>query len=67
MRDDREAGRGEERLHHRFVHADRRSEDARPHVRDVRELEEPLHRAVLAVRTVQNREDDIEAGARDGG
>ena len=36
-------------------------------VGDVGELEQPLHGAVLAVRPVQNREDDVEAGAGDGG
>jgi hypothetical protein len=60
MGDDGQALCGEEDLHHRLVHADGRSEDAATDVRDVRQLQEPLDGAVFAVRSVQDREDDIQ-------
>ena len=53
-----------------LVHAERGAEDARAHVRDPGQLEEALHRAVLAHRAVQDRQhDDLLAGHRreDGG
>ncbi len=62
--------RGRERaLHHDLVHRDRRTEDPGPDVREVGELEETLHRAVLPVGTVQQREHDVdvERRARGGG
>ena len=55
----------ERQLHRRLVHADRRRQHARADVRHVRQLEQSLHRAVLAVRAVQNREDDVELDTRD--
>ena len=57
--------RREHQLHRRLVHADRRREHAGADVRHVGELEQPLHRAVLAVRTVQHREHDVEREAGD--
>ena len=47
---DRQALRGEHELHRRLVHADGRRQHAGADVRDVRELEQALHRAVFAVR-----------------
>jgi hypothetical protein len=49
---DRQSLRGKERLHDRFIHADGGSEDAGAHVGDVRELEQPLHGAVFAERSM---------------
>ena len=59
----------ERSLHHDLVHRDRRTDDPRTDVGEVGELEEPLHGAVLTIRTVQEREDhvDVERGARTGG
>ena len=48
---------GEGDLHHRLVHADRRGQHARADVGHVGQLEQALHRAVLAVGPVQHRED----------
>jgi hypothetical protein len=69
IRSHREAARQEQRLHHRLVHAHRRSEDAGADVRDVGEFEQPLHRPILAVRTVKDRKDDVDVhvGERGGG
>ena len=52
---------GEQRLHHRLVHADGRPEHAGADVGHVGQLEQALHRAVLAVRPVQHREDHVDA------
>ena len=57
--------RREQHLHHRLVHADRRGEHAGADVRHVGQLEQPLDRAVLAVRSVQHRKDDVEVEAGD--
>jgi hypothetical protein len=65
VRADRKSARGERDLHHPLVHADRGGEDARAHIGNVGELEQALHRAVLAVRSVQHREDDVETHAGD--
>ena len=64
---DRQPARGEHQFHRRLVHADGRGEHAGADVGDVRELEQALHGAVLAVRPVQHREHDIEREARDDG
>ena len=48
-RGDRHPARDERPLHHHLVHADRGAEHARADVRQVREFEQPLERAVLAV------------------
>ena len=58
---DGQPARGEHQLHRRFVHADGGREHARADVRDVGQLQQPLHGAVLAVGTVQDREDDVES------
>ena len=63
---DREPGARERALHHDLVHADRGAEHARADVRQVGELEETLHRAVFAVRAVQQREHDVDAERRSG-
>ena len=57
---DRDASITEDRLHERLVHPDRRGEHPRSDVGDAGQLEEPLDRAVLAVRSVQDREHDVE-------
>ena len=50
--------------HHRLedvlVHAERRGEHPGADVRNVRQLEQPLHSAVLAERAVQDRQDDVD-------
>ena len=51
-------------LHDRLVHADRRGEHAGADVGQVGQLEQPLDGAVLAVRAVQDREDDVERRVR---
>ena len=58
---DRQPVRGEQRLHHRLVHADGRAEHAGADVGHVGELQQPLHGAVLAVRAVEHREDHVDA------
>ncbi len=47
-------------LHRDLVHPDRGADDARAHVRQVGQLEQPLHRAVLAVGPVEQGEHDID-------
>src|SRR5262249_57122716 len=47
-----------------LVHRERRRRDACADVGDVRELEQPLHRAVLAERAVEDREDDVDSAER---
>ena len=63
IRADRQAVRGEHDLHDPLVHADRGREHAGADVRHVGELEQPLDRAVLAVGSVQDREDHVEVEA----
>ena len=48
------------RLEEVLVHRERRAEHARADVGDARELEQPLHRPVLAEGPVQDREDDVD-------
>ena len=55
----RQPGLGEQRLHDRLVHRGGRGRDAGAHVRHARELEQALHRPVLAVGAVQHREVDV--------
>ena len=57
----RHAGRGQHVLEHDLVHAQRRGEHARADVRDVEQLEQALHRAVLAERPVQDGERGVGA------
>ena len=61
----RHAVGGEHLLGHRLVHRQRRAEDARADVGDVGELEEALHRAVLAHRPVEQGQDDGRLGGSD--
>ena len=56
---DRQAVGGEQLLHHHLVHADGRPEHAGADVGHVGQLQQALHRAVLAVRAVQHRKDDV--------
>ena len=43
-----------------LIHSRRGSEHARADISNAGKLKEPLNRAVLAVRTVENREDDVD-------
>ncbi len=57
--------RGREHLLHRdLVHPDRGAEHPRAHVRQAGELEQPLHGAVLAVRTVEQRDHHVDVERR---
>ena len=47
-----------------LVHRERGSRDAGADVRHARELEQSLHRAVLAERPVQDRQHDVDVGER---
>ena len=60
----RDAVVAEHRLEDVLVHAERRAEHAGADVRDAGELEQALHRPVLAERAVQHREDDVDVGER---
>ena len=60
----RDAVVAQHRLEEVLVHAERRAEHAGADVGHARELEQPLHRAVLAERPVQHREDDVDVGER---
>ena len=57
----RQPGARQQLLRDDLVHARRRREHARADVRHVEALEQPLHRAVLAERAVQHREDRVGA------
>ncbi len=61
----RHAVGGEHLLGHRLVHRQRRAEHAGADVGDVGELEEALHRAVLAHRAVEQGQDDGRLGGYD--
>ena len=52
-------------FHDRFVHADCGREHAGADVWNVGEFEKTLDRAILAVRSVQHREDHIKVQSRD--
>ena len=67
VRTDRQAVRGEDELHDRLVHADRRRQHARADIGHVGELEQPLNRAVFTVGAVQHRKDDVEVQPGHGG
>ena len=60
VRGDRDAAVAHHLLEQVLVHRERRRRDAGADVGDVRELEQPLHRPVLAERPVQDREDDVD-------
>ena len=57
---DRDPAVAQHRLEQVLVHAQRRRSDTGADVRHSRELEEALHRAVLAERPVQDRQDDVD-------
>ena len=61
---DGDAVRPQDGLHQVLVHADGRGRDPGADVGDVGELEQPLHRAVLAERSVEDRQHDLDAGQR---
>jgi hypothetical protein len=63
---DRQTLGGEHQLHRGLVHADCRCQHAGADIRNVRELEQSLHRPVFSVRTMQHREHHIEGQARNG-
>ena len=56
----RQPGSRERALHRHLVHRDRGADHARADVRQVGELEQALHGAVLAVGTVQQRQHDVD-------
>ena len=60
----RDAVVAQHRLEEVLVHAERRAEHARADVGHACELEQALHRPVLAERPVQHREDDVDVGER---
>ena len=60
QRHDRQAARREERFMTALSMPTAEPSTPGADVRDVGQLEQPLHRAVLAVRAVQHREDDVE-------
>jgi len=62
VRAHRQAPGGEDQLHVLLVHADRAGQHARTHVGHPGHLQEPLYRAVLAERAVQDRQHHIDAG-----
>ena len=64
MRRDRDAGVAQHGLEQILVHAERRAEHAGADVRHAGELEQPLHRAVLAERAVQDRQHDVDGAER---
>ena len=57
---DGDAGRLQDDLHEVLVHAQRRIEHSSPGVRDLERVEIPLNRAVLTVRAMQDRQDDVD-------
>ena len=60
----RDARVAHDRLELVLVHCERRAEDARADVGDAGELEQPLHRAVLAEGPVQHRDHDVDLAER---
>ena len=60
VRGDRDAAVAHDLLEQVLVHREGRGGDAGADVRDAGELEEPLHRSVLAERAVEDREDDVD-------
>jgi hypothetical protein len=62
----RQPGGRQQLLGELLVHRRRAGEDARAHVRDAAHLQQALDGAVLAVRAVQHREDDVHLGQRGG-
>ena len=62
----RDPGGQRDLLGHRLVHADRRAEHAAADVRHAGQFEHPLHRAVLAERAVEQRQDDGPSGGAGG-
>ena len=64
MARDRNAAVPHHLLEEVLVHRERRARDAGADVRDARELEQPLHRPVLAERAVQDRQHDVDGSER---
>ena len=62
----RQAGLGEEPLHHVLVHARSRAQHARAHVGDAGQLKQSLDRAVLAEGPVQHGKDHVQRLAAQG-
>ena len=63
---DRDAAVAHDLLEQVLVHAERRGCHPCTDVRDVRELEQSLHRAVLAEGAVQDRQHDVDVGSVPG-
>jgi len=59
MAGDRNAAVAQHLLEEVLVHGERGGGNAGADVRDTGQLEQPLHRPVLAERPVQDREDDV--------
>ena len=64
VRGDRDAAVAHDLLEQVLVHRERRGRDAGADVGNVRELEQALHRAVLAERAVQERQNDVHGAER---
>src|SRR6185369_9787342 len=64
---DRQSGSAEQRLHYIFIHARGRTEHPSTDVRQIREFEEALDRAVFAERAMENWEDDVDIDCSIGG
>jgi hypothetical protein len=64
---DRQSCSAEQRLHYIFIHARRRTEHPSTNVRQIREFEEALDRAVFAERAMENWEDDVDIDCSIGG
>ena len=64
VRGDGDAAVAHHLLEQVLVHRERGGRDAGADVGDVRELEQPLHRPVLAERAVQDRQDDVDGPER---
>ena len=58
----RDAVSGQHVLGHRFVHADRRSQNSGADIGEIEQFEQTLDRAVLSHRAVEQRQDDRGAG-----
>ena len=64
MRSQRQPRRHKHPLHRVFIHRRSRPQHPRPHVRNVGQLKQPLHRAILAKRSMQHRKHHIQPRPR---
>ncbi len=56
----RQSRHGEQLLHHVLIHPRRGPQHPRPDIRQIRHLQQPLNRAILAERPMQHRKDQIQ-------